>query len=544
MPHRDFDAVYSGGLEWAFSLLVAIFGRDLIVFRIALFGIFLVTIWFTHRIALRFLDKWGAFLSTAIFISLGIGQTAVPLPTWFNVSLAIVAIWTVLRFAETDHRRWLVLGGVLAGISISIKIIGLYHLAAALFAVALLRADRRRDVLLTGSVAPLAAVFGAVFLGLVWAVSAPQAGASAFLNFLLPLGALVAAVVGAARRTAAKQVLPELTLDVRAIFLGTGLGLIPLLLPYLVTGSLPELLQGVLVSPQSRYEYASIALPPAPDLILGMVLAASLLAGMTLRMRSSLFATGAFLGALGVVALFIGTGRLSDLALLTLRGLIPILIIWGSVLVARSAPDFCKDEHRALTVLLPFVAILSLLQIPFASDWYVFFIGGLAILGTACLQAVRGVRTVAPLTLATTVVLLGWSFEHATSVSSDQRVSMPFEGVSVKGAADNLIRYRRVLSLVDSVSDGDAIFATPYLPEIYYLTGRTNPTRTIVDILDADYSDGDLRVARILRQLKSAAVDVVVTGPPLWPQDESLQVALSATFPLSVKVDLLTVRWR
>jgi hypothetical protein len=90
---------------------------------------------------------------------------------------------------------------------------------------------------------------------------------------------------------------------------------------------------------------------------------------------------------------------------------------------------------------------------------------------------------------------------------------------------------------------GGYIYATPDCPEVYFLSGFRNPTRTLFDFLD----DENGRTQRILAAIHAHEVDLVVinlapsfSGPV--PQD--LREAIEREFPEQTITGNFEVRWK
>jgi hypothetical protein len=92
-------------------------------------------------------------------------------------------------------------------------------------------------------------------------------------------------------------------------------------------------------------------------------------------------------------------------------------------------------------------------------------------------------------------------------------------------------------------ASGQFIYAAPDCPEVYFLTGLRNPTRTLFDFFD----EQEGRTQRILNAIQNHHVNVIVVAsqqpfsPPIAPD---LLSALKDQFPQSAKVGRFVVRWR
>jgi hypothetical protein len=102
--------------------------------------------------------------------------------------------------------------------------------------------------------------------------------------------------------------------------------------------------------------------------------------------------------------------------------------------------------------------------------------------------------------------------------------------------------YGRLVPLVTALVRGGSVYAGPDCPEVYFLTGLPNPTRTIYEFL----SEPRATTEDILAMLTARHVTVVVinTAPDFSGQmPTDLHDALRARFPYTQSVGPFEVRW-
>jgi hypothetical protein len=105
--------------------------------------------------------------------------------------------------------------------------------------------------------------------------------------------------------------------------------------------------------------------------------------------------------------------------------------------------------------------------------------------------------------------------------------------------------YDRVISLLRQHARGGYTWAGPDAPEMYFLAGLKNPTRSLYEIFD----DTAGHTERVLRAIDSHAVTVVLVNrvPRMgFPRGVSpeLDAGLAKRYPMSDSVGPLLVRWR
>ncbi|HEY6108603.1 MAG TPA: hypothetical protein VIV56_06845, partial [Gemmatimonadales bacterium] len=105
------------------------------------------------------------------------------------------------------------------------------------------------------------------------------------------------------------------------------------------------------------------------------------------------------------------------------------------------------------------------------------------------------------------------------------------------------IRYDSLVAVVRAHASGDYAYAAPDCPQVYFLAGLRNPTRTIFEFL----ADSGAGTARVLRALDEHAVPVVaINRQPLFsgPLRSDLQDSLAARYPMADTLEQFVVRWR
>lgn len=565
VPHRDFDDPYTGGLSYLNAAAFRLFGTRLVSLRFPLFVIYLGFVATLCAVALRLAAPVPAVLVTLLGAAWSLPNYFAAVPSWYNLFLAVFGIWALARYWETKRLAFLLLSGILGGISILIKITGVYFVAAVVAAL-LLPPDGSARALAAGvsaggslrwfrglAVVPLAAL---PFL----VVKRP--GLSEFLHFVLPVLLTLLALVLYARRRhdaqAARRVFPELALYGAA----AALPVVVFAVAYWVLGDLPRLYRAILVLPVHRLEFASR--PPALARLLFAIPYGALVLASQLRLQGRRRA--AVVAALACILLLLLAEVGHDLVRggiwLSVAGLPIVAAIALVQRAARSQDESLGKAHdpRLVFVLVSASTYCALVQFPFSSMLYFCYVAPLlalamlALVGQGRSRPLHGV--IAGFYLAFAVVALnpgygaiagrpGLSqprlFRREPPYIFDSRLDAGRAGLLV--TAEDADTYRRLVQLVRSKARSGYIYAGPDCPEVYFLCGARNPTRAIFDFLE----HGNGQPPDLVRQLtrKSVTVAVVNTEPGFSPRiTESLRAELAREFPHSLTVGRFDVRWK
>lgn len=537
LPHRDFADLYTGLLSFTNAAVFSLVGEDLFNLRLPLFVLFLAFAGCFFALAQRLVSPAWAFVATLFAIAWSVPIYPAPMPSWYLLFLSTIGMYTIVRFFETGRRRWLFLAGICGGISMAIKIVGVWYVAAVLLALltapllsdATTRSSRQRSrkhaaiVILTALLA----------LGLVVAVLSGRLGAGEVVGLLVPVTALCGAValVGLRAWAAPLRGPGGATLREVAVFLaGVGAPVALFVAPYALTGSVGDLVEGVLVTPQSRFEFASSSMPHPATLLRALPVMALLLVRSRVSERRRNLIDVAAGAVIVLLALTAASQPSYSIIWGTTRALAPFVFALGVLAILRrgQAPP---DVQPAVVVLVVLVGGFSMLiQFPFAVSLYFIYVAPLVLLAAiASLRRVGGAGGLLPGVVLIALVVFGIrQLDHQTlsSLGHEYRVEprlviLDDDRASVRVRPEVKRAYEGVLQLVTQHRPiGRPIFAGPDAPEIYFLTRLRNPTPSILDFLDAS---GTTRGSRLIRLLREEDVRVVVLNlaprqsPPLAP---------------------------
>jgi len=548
LPHRDFDEVYSGALSFLNAAAFRVFGTTLRSLRLPLFCVFLLWVPALYYVATRFAALPLAGAVTALGAAWSLPQYAAAMPSWYNLFLATFGTAALLRHIETGHRRWLFAAGVAGGVSCLIKIVGLFYVAAVL----LFLVYRERTLVDPTAGRPGGWRWGAypVAIGagltglvalLVWLVHG-QLAVSEVVHFVLP-GATLAAFVAwgcASAEQGGRQRVAALLRLVAPFAAGFAIPIIAFVIPYLRAGAVAELWSGVFITPARRLDFAASSLPEAVTLLGALPVA--LLLGLVPLPRAPARRVVLAILLVALVAFFI----LSRHAVwYTIRPLVPLTVLAGVWSLVRYREAMSPQRRQQVLLVLSVTALWSLVQFPFARPIYFFYVAPLAAIAVlAVLKARPSHPNALPLLFPGAVLALYLLFAVVNTHPS-REPSVPLaspRGGLVVGARD-AARYDSLVGLLQAHASGGYVYAAPDCPEVAFLAGLKNPTRTIWEFL----SDTTGRTKRVLEALDAHAVSAVAIKqlPPFsgaLPPD--LLDSLAARYPSQAVLDRFVVRWR
>lgn len=556
VPHRDFVEIYTGGLSFYHALAFRLFGLKLIALRYAVFAIFLPAMAAVYYLASRFASPIVAAAVTLLCAAWSLPAYPAAMPSWYNLFFALLGAAAIFRHIETPRWWWLLLAGLCAGLSIDVKITGLYFVAAALLLFVY------REQQLTGehnqelSVYRWFASLGlAAFVALLFWLMHTRLGDGEILHFILPATSIaVLLLIEEWNRPAGDDLVRFRTLFAMAIpFLaGVLLPVLLLLIPYWRAHSVHELYQGVFVGGSGTA--ASLGfVRPAGVLYLVMVAPLAALVALGLWMKRSLPAIWYILIAIAGVAVVVGACLSVPFAVnpwMSAATATPVIVIFGAWMMWRGDgsawAELGPSQRRQQTLLLlALAAVCSLVQFPFAAPIYFHYFAPLPALALLAVVAARR-RHACDVVLAEVLgfyLLLGvfyvvpatiYNYGLGLELKTAPLAVPAGEGLRVV-SADQYIAISRAIAQIDR---GETLLAFPECPEFYFLTGRRNPTRAdsyaIPDEVERAMQDPNLRV-------------IVINRRPVFPSSIPPQPLLEkvvAQFPNAAQVGQYQVRWR
>ncbi len=562
LPHRDFDALWSGGLDWLNAGAFRALGVRLVSLRVLVLIAWLIGLAAMFDAARNFLPVWGAAAITWCASLWTLPLAPDPLPSWYNLFLALIGSAAVLRAVRGNSRRWMFAAGIAAGASISVKVVGLYF-AAAVFLFCVFEAQSRTEAP-RASGPRVSRWYGwlitiglALFLGEVLSLAAYNVEVNTLFQFFVPSAVLVVVLLrrewSADGSTDATR-LRELAVLVWPFVAGMAVVIAVWVSPYAETGSVRSLLHGVFVLPQLRFELVTYPLPGLRSAGLS-VLPYALLLSVAPFVRQPLRAADRWALAATVV-LFVAADYNGSAEVLTtwyaFRALTPcvaVLTAWWLLRPPMGEP-IPPRQQSSVFFLVSAAAACSLVQIPMSYVGYFLYFVPLLILGAAALwRALPRMPREVPVALATMAIAfqLRGSSEFATKApprAEDAMVALDVPRGGILVAREDSARYATLRTEVLKRATSEWMFVWHDAPEIYFLTGLRNPTRTFFESFADPATQTPEAIERVLRE-KNVGV-VVLTRPEtaLQPLPAALRRWIEREYPSVTWVGAIEVRGR
>ena len=561
LPHRDFDELYTGGLAFVNAVGFRFLGTNLWTLRLVLFGAFVAWLPAVFYVASRFTRPLAAAGIGFLAVVWSVPNYPGAMASWYNLFLATAGIAALLRWLEAPRQRWLVLAGLIGGLSILVKVIGLYYVAGVLlFLLYHVQATsppvENEDGASGKGYAAFVTAALLLFVAALLVLVRSHLHVSEFVQFVLPSTLVSLLLIRNEWRDMRSSPKERITMLVRVTAPFVAGIVIPLVLFGLVYArahAVGAMVRGVFIAPQQRLAFIAVHAPAWWTMLALVPFAA--FAVLVYRTHGKLTRRET---ALVVVLLLLvlratgGNGALYRTVWFAARSLLPALAIVGVALLARASRADTSPLLRQQTVLLLAVTCMcSLAQYPYTTSVYFCYVAPLVVLLLPALYShVRLSRQTAPLLLAAFFTAFAVMRTNATRIASVgawyqeppplARLTMARGGVDVP--VPDARNYGSLVTKLRAHARGEYTWASPDAPEVYFLSGLRNPTRTLFEVFDARPATPD----DVMRTLESHHVTAVVLGTPSFspPISSDMYARLFARYPHEEYVGNYLLRWR
>lgn len=536
LPHRDFDDPYTGGLSLLNAAAFKLFGVNVLSTRVLLMSFALLTFGVLYFMYRRAMPIEFAVLLTITTFSWSVPHYFSPMPSWYNLFFGVFALASLLKYAETDRRAWLAAAGFFTGLSLLIKVIGIYFAAvAALFVIFLeQRRSERSDalhptnLLCTGFITTGLALFVCGVMSIVGA-TAHWPGWLTFDVPALTLAGFLALNEWRLRHHHSAARLARILIGGGWFFAGLMIPVAVFLVPYALSGSLGTWFEGVFIMPLRRLDHEMARTIDMHTFSVGVIMTACGGGAVALaaRSRTLMIWSSAAASAAFILLMISIHGGVKYAAFWDAVRLLPATACLGLCIrllrrpVAKHRNGEARDENveRLAFLFAAAAGLFGLVQYPIVNGIYFLYVAPLVIAAVWFTAAVIVPHSRVPGVVWCGFVLVftglwvwpGSSFMFGTAyfpaqteaVLNSSRMPLRYDATSVEVL--NLVK-----KVVQEHSAPDApILSFPDTPHIYFLTKRKNPTRTFFDVFDSDYGTPQ-RDRRLLKLLEREKVPLIV----------------------------------
>ncbi len=564
LPHRDFAEIYTGGLSYFHAVAFRLLGVNLGSLRIALFFFFLAWVPAVYFIAREMLPDWMAGGVTLLAVAWSVPNYSASVPSWYNLFFATFGVAALFQYLKKPAPTWLFLAGLCGGFSFLAKSVALYYVAAVLlffvYREQTVSGEDQGESPQPQKIYPLFLFVAlASLVALLAALIRTRSGAPEIIHFVLP-GAAIVLLLSFREGRLARGRSERFTALFRMIIPFLSGVIVPaaiFLIPYIRVHALHDFFHGVFVLPSRRILGASMRPEPVESLLPAIAL--SLLLAAAIRFRGRVKAVFTASAAAAGAYLLYGSFTHASIYLFvwhSFHEIIPVLTIagvWRLFPSSKNPGSSRQANHQRLMLLVSVTAFCSLVQFPFAGSIYLCYVAPLAILATAGLLSTfprppqlffattAAYAFLSPVLLFTPTFL----FEMDSQYTPDeQTVPLTLGRASgLRVSAESAALYEELIPFLREHAANGELLAGPDSPEVYFLSGHENPTRTLFEFFEepAGYEE---RIAALLnnRPIKAAAVNLEPSFSTFYVA--SLQRAAAAHFPNVKRIGSFEVYWR
>ncbi|MBA4071941.1 MAG: hypothetical protein C0497_08925 [Gemmatimonas sp.] len=557
VPHRDFDDPYSGLLTYMNAAAFRVAGVSVNTLRWPLFVWSLLWLAAVNAVARRFASPAGAALTALTCLALSVPNYRAPMPSWYLLFLATFGMLAVVRWHESGRRRWIIAAGICGGLAVLVKLTGIVQLvgcALAFWAATPQPADRgpATATLHQLRVAMIAALGSGLALLAMLALSAGERMA---WRLVPPFTLLVWTLAYREWTSGGGTAVDRLRILARVLgpyLAGVAIPLAIFTVFFTIESAGPDLLVGTFITPWRRLNEA-MYLPPSPGGLLW-----SLPVVFILWPRRD--------GRMAAVARGVGIIWFGTIVLASARDPRWYQAGWASVwslpmLVAASLalpPLFSRafghgTPRRDMARSIAIIAVSGMLiEFPFAAPIYTLYAVPLSVLGLfAAVQdwehvSRRAVVLVGVFLLAFAALRLNPGTIYSLGIRyrpGADSVMLSVPRARLRVMAEDASDARALVSILGRIGAGRTLWAGPDAPEVYFLAGLPNRTRTFFEFLDRTPDAARDIPARV--QAIGASIVVIKRRPEFSPVPSFESVAaVRQMFPRCEDLAEYLICWR
>jgi hypothetical protein len=562
LPHRDFDELYTGGLAWVNAAAFRLLGTSLWTLRLVLFAVFVAWVPAVFYIVSRLVRPLAAGGVTLLAVVWSLPNYVAAMASWYSLFLATFGLAALFRYLEDDRNRWLVVAGLAGGLSFLVKVVGLYYVAGVLLflvfhAHTLSRSLSGVDFRRGHRYAIFVSASLLLFVATLWSVVRRQLYAPEIVQFVIP-GVLLSTLLlrnewtqpaGNSRArfaTLARLLVPFLA--------GVVVPIALYLVPYARDGALGAFVNGVFVVPLRRFSVVSIPAPPLTTMF--ALVPFAILVVLAQRATDGIRRREAILLALALLFVLRATKGNAGVyrgVWFAVRSLLPVLVLVGVILLSRERDADTRSPllRSQAMLLLAVTALCNLVQLPFSAPIYFSYVAPLVVLAALVLyRYMRPTVTMAGLLAAffALFAVLRVNFTPVPSMGLMYEPPYPMARLTMERGQIEIPRiqavvYDSLITLLRAHAHGEYTWASPDTPEIYFLSGLRNPTRTLFEM----FEDSTNANERLLHTLDTHGVTAIVlnANPAFSPVvARKLFVQLATRYPNAQWVVPYQLRWR
>jgi hypothetical protein len=554
LPFRDFNEIYTGGLNYIHAAAFLLFGVKLVSLRIAVFLFFLAWVPAVYFICRDFVSPITAGAVTLLAVAWSFPNYPAAMPSWYNLFIATFGALALMTYLKRRFSRWLFIAGVCGGISVLVKVIGLYYIAGVLLFLVFVEQTQEGSAEEQQKSCWLYRLFSVgsllVFLAVLLSMLRSRLGSSEIYHFILPSALVVGAILAGETRSCLLGSAERFARLFRTL-VPFGLGVLTpitiFLIPFVASGSVSMLAKGLISRTSSQVAGLAVLRPlPVGNAVYALAVVAIVVAAMyceKLRVRAVGLGIGLGLAVLITASYqgwYLDREMWSSIATIT-----PLVAALGAILVAgNNFSGLSREERQRVMLLVALTATCSLVQYPFSAPNYFLYVAPLVLLAIVAIVASRK-DPPGRYALAALLVFYLWFgvFRLVPSYFCDvthtcggttEVLQIPRGGIRI----DSADTYRDIVQFLKERSPNGLMYAGANCPQLYFLTGLKNPLR----------DDGGVPPEELLKAVQHYDLKlVVVNEAPFFQTGRTgpgLRTELARRFPHVARKGRFTIFWR